>query len=147
MDLTIPVVQGHNLYLGIPTVSLRSKRLQFKYLVERVVKHIQGWVTKMLLRWRIPMSFCEDIENGVSQFLVGVEMGKKKMHWKSWDYLCKPKLIGGLGFQKMDEFNRALIAQQLWCLLQNQDFLSFGVLKERYFKHGRLLEASLGSNP
>lgn len=40
--LTIPVVQQHDLYLGLPTVSLRSKRLQFRYLVDRVVKRIQG---------------------------------------------------------------------------------------------------------
>ncbi|XP_073120746.1 uncharacterized protein [Henckelia pumila] len=36
-------VQKHDLYLGMPTVSLRSKELQFKYLVERVGKRIQGW--------------------------------------------------------------------------------------------------------
>lgn len=32
--LTLPVVQQHDLYLGLPTVSLRSKRLQFRYLVD-----------------------------------------------------------------------------------------------------------------
>lgn len=36
--LTIPVVQCHDLYLGLHTVSVKSKWLQFKYLVERVVK-------------------------------------------------------------------------------------------------------------
>lgn len=44
--LTTPVVQQHELYLGLPMVSLRSKRLQFKYLVDRVVQRIQGWGNK-----------------------------------------------------------------------------------------------------
>ncbi|XP_075486201.1 uncharacterized protein LOC142525795 [Primulina tabacum] len=41
--LTIPVFQQHDLYLGLPTKSFRSKRLQFKYLTDRVIKRIQGW--------------------------------------------------------------------------------------------------------
>ncbi|XP_073137146.1 uncharacterized protein [Henckelia pumila] len=41
--LMIPVVQGHDVYLGLPTFSLSSKRVQFGYLLERVVRKIKGW--------------------------------------------------------------------------------------------------------
>ncbi|XP_073133772.1 uncharacterized protein [Henckelia pumila] len=44
--LTIPVVQGHEVYLGLPTFSLRSKKFQFWYLVERVSRRIKGWERK-----------------------------------------------------------------------------------------------------
>ncbi|XP_073119909.1 uncharacterized protein [Henckelia pumila] len=40
--LIIPVVQRHDLYLGLLTVSMRSKKLQFKYLLERVHKSREG---------------------------------------------------------------------------------------------------------
>lgn len=46
-DLTIPVVQGHDMYLGLPTFSLRSRRVQFQYLVERVSCRINGWGSKL----------------------------------------------------------------------------------------------------
>lgn len=41
--LDVPMVQGHQIYLGLPTFSLRSKRLQFGYLRERVEQKIKNW--------------------------------------------------------------------------------------------------------
>lgn len=32
--LSISIMQGHEIYLGLPTLSLRSKNLQFRYLIE-----------------------------------------------------------------------------------------------------------------
>ncbi|XP_073057409.1 uncharacterized protein [Primulina eburnea] len=40
---SMSVVQGHELYLGLPTFSLRSKRIQFSGLRERLLKKINGW--------------------------------------------------------------------------------------------------------
>lgn len=34
---SIAVVKGHDLYLGLPTFSLRSKRIQFTGLKERLI--------------------------------------------------------------------------------------------------------------
>ncbi|KAL5564541.1 hypothetical protein UlMin_027705 [Ulmus minor] len=39
-------VVSHDLYLGLPTFSMRNKRLQFGYLRDRVVKKLQGWKEK-----------------------------------------------------------------------------------------------------
>lgn len=128
---TIHVVQQHDLYLGLPTMSLRSKRHQFKYLVERVVKWIQGWnskcfsiggkkvLIKSLLQvipsflmscFKLPSMVWEDIERECAKFWWEIYNGRRKMHWKTWDFLCNPKSRGGLGFRKLIEFNRALLA-------------------------------------
>lgn len=40
--LSVQVVKGYELYLGLPTFSLYQKRLQFAYLRERICKKIQG---------------------------------------------------------------------------------------------------------
>lgn len=55
--------------------------------------------------------------------------------------------MGGLGFRKLAEFNRALLAKQLWRLICNPDSLASLVLKGRYFKHGSVMQATLSSNP
>ncbi|KAK6158786.1 hypothetical protein DH2020_006100 [Rehmannia glutinosa] len=43
----VPVVQGHEIYLGLPTFTMRNKKLQFGYLKERMLKKIAGWSGKM----------------------------------------------------------------------------------------------------
>lgn len=44
--LSIEVVMRHNIYLGLPNFSLRNKKLQFVYLLERVEKKTKGWNAK-----------------------------------------------------------------------------------------------------
>ncbi|XP_073153896.1 uncharacterized protein [Henckelia pumila] len=165
---SILVVQRHNLYLGLPTISLKSKRAQFRYLVERVIRKIQGWenksfstgarevMIKAVLQsiptyamqcFRIPSTVCEDIERECANFWWGMESGKRRMHWQTWDFLCKPKVRGGLGFRKLVEFNRALLAKQLWRIIQNPETLVSRILKGGYFKHVTVMKACLGSNP
>lgn len=44
--LSVAAVKAHDLYLGLPTFSLRNKRLQFSYIWERVCKTIISWSVK-----------------------------------------------------------------------------------------------------
>ncbi|KAL5554253.1 hypothetical protein UlMin_041654 [Ulmus minor] len=36
-------VQSHTLYLGLPTFSMKNKRIQFGYIRDRVIRKLQGW--------------------------------------------------------------------------------------------------------
>ena len=58
---------------------------------------------------------------------------KRKFHWKKWDQLCCSKLDRGLGFKDLEAFNMALLAKQWWRLIQNEDSLSYKVMKAKYF--------------
>lgn len=64
-----------------------------------------------------------------------------------WAGLCKPKCFGGLGFREMVAFNKALLANQVWRILQKPHSLMAQILKDRYFKNLDIMEADLGSNP
>ncbi|XP_073041813.1 uncharacterized protein [Primulina eburnea] len=59
----------------------------------------------------------------------------------------RPKIQGGMGFRRMEDFNWALIAKQVWRLVRFSYSLASRLLKGLYFKHGDVLEAGLGSNP
>lgn len=68
------------------------------------------------------------------------------MHWFSWERLCDPKCEGGLGFREISFFNQALLAKQVWRLLQNPSSLAYRVLRGKYFVGENILRGILGSS-
>lgn len=96
--LSVTVVKGHDIYLGLPTFSLRNKRLQFSYLRERIENKVNGWSSKLFFMggrevliksvlqsipsyamscFRLPVSLCQNIEQSVPSFGGMVLMEKK----------------------------------------------------------------------
>jgi hypothetical protein len=71
----------------------------------------------------------------VSNHWWGIENGKRKMHWHSWEWLTTPKALGGMGFRDMELFNQAMLGKQCWRILTVPDSLCAKVLKGCYFPH------------
>lgn len=111
----IPIFWGHELYLGLPTFSLRSKMVQFSSLRDRVFKRINGWASKVfsaggnetLIKsilqsimsyamscFKIPTPLCKEIEQLCAKFWWNSTRDKNKIHWAKWQVLCKPKHMG-----------------------------------------------------
>lgn len=166
--LHIQICHGHDLYLGLPTFSIHSKRLQFGYLRDKVAKQLGCWRNKfftdggreILLKsviqaiptyamscFRIPTSICGEIESLCARFWWGGNVDEKKIYWKDWKELTRPKKEGGMGFRDLVTFNRALLAKQIWRIILYPDSLVAKVLKARYFRHTYIMEATIGSNP
>lgn len=56
------------------------------------------------------------------------------------------KNYGGMGFRDMVAFNKALLAKQIWRIIDKPNSLVAKVLKARYFKHNDIMDASTGVN-
>lgn len=100
--LSMEVVSGHDLYLGLPTFSLRNKNLQFAYLKERICHRIEGWSSKfisvggkeVLIKsviqaipsyamscFKLPLSLCHCIEQMCAKFWWNIKDGHRELHW------------------------------------------------------------------
>ena len=55
--------------------------------------------------------------------------------------MCRPKSLGGMGFRGLQKFNDAMLGNQVWRLLQNQDSLFFKFFKTKFFPHGTIFDA------
>ena len=67
------------------------------------------------------------------------------MHWFAWWKLCVPKEIGGMGFRDPHCFNLAMLAKQIWRLIEAMDSLCARVLRSKYYPDGKILNAKLKS--
>jgi hypothetical protein len=76
------------------------------------------------------------MRRAIADFWWGSEEGRRKLHWRSWDWLSAPKSAGGLGFRDMILFNQAMLGRQGWRLLTEPSSLCARVLKGRYFPDG-----------
>ena len=85
--------------------------------------------------FRLPAGICDKMRMTISNQFWGIENGKKKMHWRSWEWLTTPEALGGMGFRDMELFNQAMLGKQCWRLLTVPHSLCARVLKGRYFPH------------
>jgi hypothetical protein len=168
VTLQVPNETLNEKYLGMPSDIGKSKNGAFKHIKDRVWKHVQGWLEKLLASggkdvliksvaqaiptfsmscFRLPRGLCQSINAMLRGFWWGSKDGKRKTAWVSWETMCTPKFAGGLGFRDIELFNLAMLAKQAWRILQNPDTLSSRVLKAVYFPETNFLEATLGSSP
>lgn len=155
-------------YLGMPMCAGSNKREVFDFLVNRVGHKLQGWANKSLSRagkltllksaaqvvpnfWMslflLPGSVCNDIEKLMNGFWWGGGVNEKGIRWLWWDKISVVKSNGGLGLKQLRTFNIAMLAKQVWRILNNSNPLVTVILKARYFSNTIFLNAGLGVNP
>ena len=166
--LEVPNESLNDKYLGFPSDVGRSKNGAFGYLKDRIWKRLQGWMEKALSGggkeiliksvvqalptysmavFKLPRGLCEHITSMVRKFWWGSKNGERKIAWVTWDSMTMPKYKGGLGFRDIEVFNLALLARQVWRILNEPNSLSARILKSVYFSSSDILSADLGPHP
>ena len=142
--LGVAEIKEYEKYLGLPAVVGRNKKASLNYIKDRVWGKLQGWKEKLLSQagkevllkavvqaiptfamscFRLPIGLCQDIEMLIRKFWWGQRGDRRKIHWRKWEVLCKPKLEGGLGFKDLSKFNEAMLTKQIWRLTSDTDSL------------------------
>ncbi|GAV59986.1 hypothetical protein CFOL_v3_03517, partial [Cephalotus follicularis] len=114
-----------------PNMVGKSRRVVFQIIKDRVWSKLQRW-KKLLSKagreilikaaaqtiptyamsvFQLPYSLCTELNSMVSNFWRGQQSGENKIHWISWNKLCRPKLKGYLGFRNLKAVNIAMLAK------------------------------------
>lgn len=48
--------------------------------------------------FKLPVVLYDEMESTMARFWLGGDLDNNKIHWSSWDTLCRPKAEGGLNF-------------------------------------------------
>ena len=113
---------------------------------EILIKAIaQAIPTYTMSCFQIPKSLCDEIEAMMRKFWWGQRGQESKIAWVSWKKMCKSKMNGGMGFKNLQAFNLAMLAKQGWRLISNPNSLVAQIYKARYYPHGDVFQAKLGS--
>ncbi|KAL9691023.1 hypothetical protein QQ045_011440 [Rhodiola kirilowii] len=166
--LGVRQVNSMSRYLGLPVAFGHNRTELCKYIVERIWKKVQGWKEKTLSIagketlikavlqamptyamscFKIPESLIKRIVSIISNYWWSNSKLGRGIFWCKYGKLCEEKLEGGLGFRELSTFNDALLAKQIWRLLERPDSLVTSLLKMRYFKDSTPISCQLGSRP
>ncbi|KAL0285509.1 UNVERIFIED_CONTAM: hypothetical protein Sangu_2776500 [Sesamum angustifolium] len=147
-------------HLGLPLCKPRSRRQAFNHILDKLSGKLSGWKMKNLSQasrgvliksigqalpiymstFLLPKSLCGKMDSTLRKFWWGARQDKKFLALKCWDDICAPKNLGGLGFRKMWEFNKALVSKLAWQMCFPQDKLWSQILGAKYLHFNSFLE-------
>lgn len=90
---------------------------------------------------------CHRIKTSMSKFWWGRMNKENGISWQKWKSLGDTKFQGGLGFRDIMAFNKALLAKQIWRLIQYPTSLASQILKAKYYPRSTVLATKVGRNP
>lgn len=159
---------GTSKYLGLPECLSGSKVKLLSYRKDKTCCRLDSWFLRKLSQrgkeillktmasglpvyamscFRVPKTIIKSISGAMANYWWSSQPHLRKIHWISWDKMCLPKALGGLGFKELESFNQALLAKQGWKLINQPESLLARFLKSSYYPHSEFSQAVIGVKP
>ncbi|MBA0716196.1 hypothetical protein Golax_015047, partial [Gossypium laxum] len=105
---------------------------------------LQALPTYALSIFLAPKRIIENMNSRIRRMWWACKNKDRGWAMMTWDNICVPKGMGGLGFRDLHLFNLALLERQAWRLPTNKDTLCYRVLCSKYFPDGNLFSPKHG---
>ncbi|KAB1204935.1 hypothetical protein CJ030_MR7G015231 [Morella rubra] len=141
-----------------------SCRQACKDLQDKVAKRVAGWKARALSQagrtvliqavasampsyfmavFLLPKEVLRDIDRVFKNFWWGFKDDTQRhYHPEAWSAICVPQELGGLGLRRMEDINKALLAQLGWKFLSDENALWVKALNAKYFGSADFLSLS-----
>lgn len=156
------------IYLGNSLVFGRNMTKEFHHLKDKIKNRLQGWTANLISKARkatliksvaqavptyamssflLPKNICSDMDGIIRRYWWSANPNATGfMALKSWNEICTPKAMGGLGFRKFHDFNIALISKLSWSLANEDERLWTSILKAKYLRGKSFFEHAIPRN-
>ncbi|GJR69426.1 hypothetical protein Tco_0015491, partial [Tanacetum coccineum] len=122
-------------YLGV-NVGANMKRISlWDVVVNKVTSKLSTWKAKTLPAPECVLKRLESIRNS---FLLGADLGEKKVTWVCWRQTMSQKDRGGLGIHSLYALNHALLFKWIWRFKSTHSGLWVNVIKAIHGNDGSL---------
>ncbi|XP_062102994.1 uncharacterized protein LOC133813986 [Humulus lupulus] len=100
-------------------------------LIHSVMLGIRNfWMSIFIFPYKVTAA----IDKCCRDFLWGSRGNRTKLHLPSWEKVCLPKKLGGIGFREGKKWNMALMAKYIWASSSKQDCLWVRWINSIYLK-------------
>ena len=139
--------------MGIELGKTSRKKDFFQTMLDKIQHKLAGWKNQHLSQsgrltlikstlssilnyslscFKAPSSICNKIDQIIRSFQWGHNTGEKKIHLRSWDFICLAKSKGGTGIRRTEEINKTLLGKHAWRIISNLDSLVVAFFLPKY---------------
>ncbi|XP_062103031.1 uncharacterized protein LOC133814029 [Humulus lupulus] len=143
-------------YLGVHLRPTKWKAADCGVILDKLHKNLNCWASRnlsfagraqlihsVLLGIRnfwmsifiLPSKITAAIDKCCRDFLWGSRGNRSKFHLSSWEKVCLPKHLGGIGFREGKKWNVAVMAKYIWASSSKQDCLWVKWINSIYLKN------------
>lgn len=101
----------------------RRKQISFGGRVCLIQSVLSSLPLFFLFYFKIPVGVEKECRKIMCNFLWGGLADEQKISWVSWEQICKPKDLGGLGLKDWLTSNKALVGKWKWRYLSEPNSL------------------------
>ncbi|XP_020086093.1 uncharacterized protein LOC109708688 [Ananas comosus] len=156
-SLGCPVKEFPLNYLGLPLSPKRLRRADYMPLIERISKRLADWKGQTLSRGgrlilinsvllSIPAFFCS-LFKLPTWVLNIIDKFRRHFFWRgrmlrngfqclvTWEHVCRPKKLGGLGIRSLRIMNLALLMKVLWNFYTYHNLPWVKLLMQKHYRY------------